>query len=78
MYGGQHCDQCARGYTGTFPDCRPCGECFQNWDRILSELKAKTEELVEEARNIEHKGVEGFQDENFKVRAELFVAGAKG
>ena len=34
--GGDKCDRCARGYVGTrVPDCQPCGECFDNWDRIL-------------------------------------------
>ena len=32
---GPGCDECARGFTGYFPDCQPCGECFQNWDKIL-------------------------------------------
>ena len=34
--GGEKCDRCDRGYVGAVvPDCQPCGECFDNWDRIL-------------------------------------------
>lgn len=39
--GGRHCDECARGYTGVAPTCNPCGECFDNWDRILQALKGR-------------------------------------
>ena len=39
--GGYNCDECARGYLGTVPYCRECGECFNNWDRVLDELKGK-------------------------------------
>ncbi len=24
--------------SGSMPDCQECGECFENWDRILSGL----------------------------------------
>lgn len=33
--GGYNCDICDRGYIGVAPNCQPCGECFDNWDRIL-------------------------------------------
>lgn len=39
--GGYKCDRCDRGYIGNVPDCIPCGECFDNWDRILQETKSK-------------------------------------
>lgn len=39
--GGHKCDRCARGTTGQLPFCEPCGECFDNWDRIIEELKSK-------------------------------------
>lgn len=38
--GGPKCDQCARGYLGQMPSCSPCGECFDNWDLILNDLKS--------------------------------------
>lgn len=37
---GHKCDQCTRGYLGEAPYCRPCGECFDNWDRILLGYKS--------------------------------------
>lgn len=40
--GGYHCDRCDRGYYGTAPICTPCGECFENWDRIVQDLKSKS------------------------------------
>ena len=39
--GGHKCDRCARGTTGQIPYCEPCGECFDNWDRIIEELKSE-------------------------------------
>lgn len=47
--GGSKCDECARGYItlhrpipGYAPSCSPCGECFENWDRVLGELSSKS------------------------------------
>lgn len=40
--GGEKCDVCARGYLGTAPNCNPCGECFENWDRTEKDLTGKT------------------------------------
>ncbi len=39
--GGAKCDQCARGFLGQMPFCSPCGECFDNWDLILNDLKSE-------------------------------------
>jgi hypothetical protein len=36
---GYKCDRCARGTTGELPNCVPCGECFDNWDRIVRDLR---------------------------------------
>lgn len=36
--GGARCDECARGYLGSAPNCRFCGECFKNWNDILEDL----------------------------------------
>lgn len=37
--GGHKCDTCARGFIGNAPQCQECGECFNNWDMIIGELK---------------------------------------
>ena len=47
--GGDKCDQCARGFKGRAPYCEACGECFDNWDRILTELRG---EIVWPARRL--------------------------
>lgn len=36
---GYKCDRCDRGTTGELPNCVPCGECFDNWDRIVRDLR---------------------------------------
>lgn len=38
---GYRCDKCTRGWRGEVPNCQPCGECFNNWDEILGDLKSK-------------------------------------
>ena len=40
--GGHKCDRCARGTTGRMPHCVPCGECFDDWDTIITELSSKS------------------------------------
>lgn len=35
---GERCDSCQRGYSDTFPDCRPCHSCFQFYDYELRAL----------------------------------------
>lgn len=39
--GGLKCDECARGFTGQAPYCQTCGECFDNWDLILNDLRGE-------------------------------------
>ncbi|KRX56425.1 Laminin subunit beta-1 [Trichinella sp. T9] len=55
--GGPNCDQCARGHTGTWPQCEPCGECFQNWDSILQDLQQQTDDLAHNATQLADTGV---------------------
>uniref|UniRef100_A0A914VZS4 Laminin EGF-like domain-containing protein n=1 Tax=Plectus sambesii TaxID=2011161 RepID=A0A914VZS4_9BILA len=64
--GGPQCNECARGYTGRWPHCQPCGECFQNWDAILQDLKVQTADLIDKASNIEDTGVASVYDDDFQ------------
>ncbi|XP_043944496.1 laminin subunit beta-1 [Protopterus annectens] len=60
---GYRCDKCARGFSGVFPDCTPCHECFAVWDVILKELTSKTHQLLERANAVKASGVTGpYQD----------------
>ena len=38
---GYKCDRCDRGTTGELPNCVPCGDCFNNWDRIIRDLSGE-------------------------------------
>ena len=40
---------------GEMPQCKACGECFSNWDRILEELQKKTNETVGKATKVKVK-----------------------
>ncbi|KAA5586738.1 hypothetical protein F3H15_37190, partial [Pseudomonas aeruginosa] len=44
--GGYKCDTCARGFLGEAPQCYACGECFDNWDKIINDLKTRTEYAI--------------------------------
>jgi len=41
------------------PNCVPCGECFNNWERILKDLQANTTLRVEEAEKVKVTGAAG-------------------
>ncbi|XP_035224803.1 laminin subunit beta-1-like isoform X2 [Stegodyphus dumicola] len=64
---GKHCDICARGYTGNSPFCEPCGECFDNWDAILQELKDQTQQLLDAASHIKQTGITGAYSKEFSA-----------
>ncbi|VDK43423.1 unnamed protein product [Anisakis simplex] len=64
--GGALCNECARGYTGNWPHCEACGECFKNWDEIIQSLKAQVETLIDKANNIEDTGVTSVYDDAFE------------
>ncbi|XP_034940171.1 laminin subunit beta-1 isoform X2 [Chelonus insularis] len=68
--GGEKCDQCDRSYIGTAPDCRPCGECFDNWDLILSGLKNTTYSVIQEASRIQKVGTTGVYSQQFDAMLE--------
>lgn len=62
---GPRCDRCARGFTGTAPHCEACGECFDNWDLIISRLKNETLGLLDKARSIKQTGTTGAYTKQF-------------
>ncbi|KAK2178481.1 hypothetical protein NP493_542g02038 [Ridgeia piscesae] len=64
--GGHKCDRCARGTTGFMPNCVPCGECFDDWDRIISELSSQTNRLIQEGSEIKIGGVKGIFEAEFR------------
>lgn len=56
---GPRCDKCTRGYSGVFPDCTPCHQCFALWDTIISELTNRTQKFLEKAKALKISGVIG-------------------
>ncbi|CEF62050.1 Usherin [Strongyloides ratti] len=66
-YGNVTCDSCARGYTGTFPYCNSCGECFKNWDEILKNLSIEMETLMEREKKFEEYGFSSTYDSKFNI-----------
>lgn len=64
--GGPLCDQCARGFTGQWPHCKPCGECFHQWDKIIENLRNQVSDLINTANNIEDTGVASAYDDEFE------------
>ncbi|XP_028287320.1 laminin subunit beta-1a [Parambassis ranga] len=56
---GLRCDVCARGFSGTFPDCRRCHQCFTDWDGIVGQLTNQTHRLVNKVNAIKASGVSG-------------------
>lgn len=71
--GGANCNECARGYTGHWPHCQACGECFDNWDAILQALRKDLEVLIERANNIEDTGVSSEYDDTFAQMEKQIV-----
>jgi laminin beta 1 len=63
--GGDKCDRCARGYTGFFPNCESCGECFEQWDQIISALKNQTQALLDRVRLLLEIGTTGAYGKEF-------------
>uniref|UniRef100_A0A8C0BBK4 Laminin subunit beta 1 n=1 Tax=Buteo japonicus TaxID=224669 RepID=A0A8C0BBK4_9AVES len=56
---GPRCDKCSRGYSGFFPNCVPCHQCFALWDVIISELANRTQQFLDRANDLKITGVTG-------------------
>ncbi|ERL94756.1 hypothetical protein D910_12030, partial [Dendroctonus ponderosae] len=70
--GGHKCDHCERGFIGNVPDCITCGECFDNWDRILQQSKNKTLDIIKRAGDIKKVGATGAYTKEFdSMKARL-------
>ncbi|XP_063408857.1 laminin subunit beta-1-like [Mytilus trossulus] len=67
---GYKCDRCDRGTTGVLPNCKPCGDCFNNWDRVIRDLSAQTTELIKSAVDIKATGVESAFNKEFQQMEE--------
>lgn len=74
--GGKKCDECARGFKGLVPSCEPCGECFESWDAIITDLIADTDKVLQQVANIQEKGVAGAYDAQF-AEIEHYLGNAK-
>ncbi|XP_055351401.1 laminin subunit beta-1-like [Paramacrobiotus metropolitanus] len=64
---GYQCDKCTRGWRGEVPNCQPCGECFNNWDEILTDLKRESASLIDRANQVKEQGVGGAYESEFKA-----------
>ncbi|TRY81696.1 hypothetical protein DNTS_026007 [Danionella cerebrum] len=56
---GPRCDTCARGFTGEFPNCERCHQCFAEWDVIVGDLTNQTHRLVQKVNTIKSTGITG-------------------
>ncbi|XP_038213536.1 laminin subunit beta-1 [Zerene cesonia] len=64
--GGYKCDICARGYLGEAPECYACGECFDNWDQLINNLRIQTEYAIGNASKIKVVGATGAYTRDFE------------
>ncbi|GAB1608593.1 laminin subunit beta-1-like [Argonauta hians] len=64
---GHNCDKCARGTIGKLPNCKSCGECFDNWDKVVHDLSVRTQEMVDKVKNISITGAAGAFEEEFRA-----------
>nr|XP_057943910.1 laminin subunit beta-1a [Doryrhamphus excisus] len=56
---GPRCDTCARGFSGTFPNCKRCHQCFSEWDAVVGQLTNQTHRLANKVNAIKASGVAG-------------------
>lgn len=64
--GGKNCDVCARGYLGHATDCYTCGECFDNWDDVIDDLRVQTKFAIGNASEIKVVGATGAYTRDFE------------
>lgn len=70
---GVRCDQCARGFSGTFPDCKPCHQCFGDWDRIVQDLATRTKALTDRAKELHTTGLTRAFERKFKELEDMLA-----
>lgn len=58
---------------GIWPNCEPCGECFNNWDNILQDLKLNLDSLINRANNIEDTGISSEYDQAFETMEKQII-----
>lgn len=61
----QQNQRCARGQFGRYPNCEPCGECFDQWDEIIRGLKNQTQALLDKVRLLLKIGTPGAYAKEF-------------
>ncbi|XP_064648797.1 laminin-like protein lam-2 [Lineus longissimus] len=49
---GRRCEKCTENSKGFFPACELCGECYQNWETVISELNKDMMEPFRETLEI--------------------------
>lgn len=80
---GPRCNECARGYHGEFPDCKPCHKCFAAWDTVVEELtnqtrrlEAKVNELQTVRATAPYKELIGSLERNSKAVRDILESNA--
>lgn len=70
--GGAKCDKCARGYIGRWPNCESCGECFEQWDKIIRAMRNETQALLDKVKLLMEIGTPGAYAKEFAdIEAKL-------
>ncbi|XP_058501372.1 laminin subunit beta-1a [Solea solea] len=64
---GPRCDLCARGFSGNFPDCHRCHQCFAEWDDVIGQLTNQTHRLVNRVNALKASGVSGPYKKSMEV-----------
>ncbi|KAL0154837.1 hypothetical protein M9458_049100, partial [Cirrhinus mrigala] len=42
---GLFCDECAPGHDTNFPACEPCHDCYDLWEKIVSDVRLDIERI---------------------------------